>query len=99
MSKRNDPCHCGSGKKYKKCCMRNDQLPEDERGLLDPGLVPQHAKDATDKMMAKEGYTAKVSAALLVLERRRRAAMSLRRGLGLASLFSSLAWIPGTRRT
>jgi preprotein translocase subunit SecA len=19
--KRNDPCHCGSGKKYKKCCM------------------------------------------------------------------------------
>ena len=18
---RNDPCHCGSGKKYKKCCM------------------------------------------------------------------------------
>ncbi|GAF12198.1 hypothetical protein JCM19046_3789 [Bacillus sp. JCM 19046] len=21
MLKRNDPCHCGSGKKYKKCCM------------------------------------------------------------------------------
>lgn len=21
---RNDPCHCGSGKKYKKCCMRNE---------------------------------------------------------------------------
>jgi tetratricopeptide (TPR) repeat protein len=21
---RNDPCHCGSGKKYKKCCMRKD---------------------------------------------------------------------------
>ena len=21
---RNDPCHCGSGKKYKKCCLRND---------------------------------------------------------------------------
>ncbi len=21
-SKRNDPCHCGSGKKYKKCCMQ-----------------------------------------------------------------------------
>ncbi len=20
---RNDPCHCGSGKKYKKCCMAN----------------------------------------------------------------------------
>lgn len=22
---RNDPCHCGSGKKYKKCHMREDQ--------------------------------------------------------------------------
>src|SRR5271163_848877 len=23
---RNDPCHCGSGKKYKKCCERQDEL-------------------------------------------------------------------------
>jgi preprotein translocase subunit SecA len=23
--KRNDPCHCGSGKKYKKCCLRKDE--------------------------------------------------------------------------
>lgn len=23
---RNDPCHCGSGKKYKKCCANEDQL-------------------------------------------------------------------------
>ena len=22
----NDPCHCGSGKKYKKCCMQKDKL-------------------------------------------------------------------------
>lgn len=22
MPERNDPCHCGSGKKFKKCCMR-----------------------------------------------------------------------------
>lgn len=22
---RNEPCHCGSGKKYKKCCMNKDQ--------------------------------------------------------------------------
>lgn len=21
---RNDPCYCGSGKKFKKCCMRNE---------------------------------------------------------------------------
>jgi hypothetical protein len=24
---RNDPCPCGSGKKYKKCCMRANPLP------------------------------------------------------------------------
>lgn len=23
---RNDPCHCGSKKKYKKCCLQNDEL-------------------------------------------------------------------------
>ncbi len=23
--KRNDPCHCGSGKKYKNCCLEKDQ--------------------------------------------------------------------------
>lgn len=35
---RNDPCHCGSGKKYKKCC-----LPADEAKM--PAVVePPHAK-------------------------------------------------------
>ena len=24
----NDPCPCGSGKKYKKCCMQKDKLAE-----------------------------------------------------------------------
>lgn len=30
MSKpgRNEPCHCGSGKKYKKCCMEKDAIAE-----------------------------------------------------------------------
>ncbi len=34
---RNDPCPCGSGKKYKKCCMRKDQIeidPEKQVMLL-----------------------------------------------------------------
>ncbi len=26
---RNDPCHCGSGKKYKKCCMAKDEETEE----------------------------------------------------------------------
>ena len=25
---RNDPCHCGSGKKYKSCCLRKDEAAE-----------------------------------------------------------------------
>jgi len=27
---RNDPCHCGSGKKYKKCCQPKEQANEGE---------------------------------------------------------------------
>jgi tetratricopeptide (TPR) repeat protein len=27
---RNDPCHCGSGKKYKKCCQPKEQAAEEE---------------------------------------------------------------------
>ena len=23
---RNDPCHCGSGKKYKRCCLQADRM-------------------------------------------------------------------------
>jgi hypothetical protein len=25
---RNDPCHCGSGKKYKSCCLAKDEAAE-----------------------------------------------------------------------
>jgi hypothetical protein len=25
---RNDPCPCGSGKKYKKCCFEKDEVPK-----------------------------------------------------------------------
>ena len=25
---RNDPCHCGSGQKYKRCCLLKDQAAE-----------------------------------------------------------------------
>jgi hypothetical protein len=32
---RNDPCHCGSGKKYKKCHWRDDQARATERAQLE----------------------------------------------------------------
>jgi hypothetical protein len=28
---RNDPCHCGSGKKYKNCCREKDNSPMSSR--------------------------------------------------------------------
>ena len=32
---RNDPCTCGSGKKFKKCCWAQEQAPARERALAD----------------------------------------------------------------
>jgi hypothetical protein len=43
---RNDPCPCGSGKKYKKCCLRKQrpgpgrQMRKDMEELIDLSLVP-----------------------------------------------------------
>ena len=43
---RNDPCPCGSGKKYKKCCLEKDEL-EDSRELAETYKPPrrQEIKD------------------------------------------------------
>lgn len=49
---RNDLCHCGSGKKYKKCCMTKDQ--DEQKELM------QKQKELMQKMK-----TVKVSAGLL----------------------------------
>ncbi|OYT13445.1 MAG: hypothetical protein B6I19_05090 [Bacteroidetes bacterium 4572_114] len=41
--RRNDPCHCGSGKKYKKCCLTKDAAMEDDSArqeYVKPGEVP-----------------------------------------------------------
>ncbi|SKC10263.1 YecA family protein [Alkalitalea saponilacus] len=37
---RNDPCHCGSGKKYKKCCLATDQQKERDEYLLSKEYLP-----------------------------------------------------------
>lgn len=31
---RNDPCHCGSGKKYKYCCYATDNQPHEDRVVV-----------------------------------------------------------------
>ena len=45
---RNDNCHCGSGKKYKKCCLDKDQ--ESNVTRIGPAAVPElNLKDAMNK--------------------------------------------------
>ena len=53
---RNDKCHCGSGKKYKKCCLQSDQgrprhrpaskLPR-EKPVIDGATVQATAEEVT----------------------------------------------------
>ena len=59
-ARRNDPCPCGSGRKYKNCCMRQDRISEsrelnmrnDEAALLNAVLgfaqSPEFAQDAVE---------------------------------------------------
>jgi len=42
---RNDPCRCGSGKKYKKCCEPKDNAPRKLIGIQ----IPTHL-DSGQKM-------------------------------------------------
>src|SRR5258705_757408 len=35
---RNEPCHCGSGKKYKRCCLTKDQVEDQTVHLIDNEL-------------------------------------------------------------
>src|SRR5262245_13666500 len=45
MSKagRNDPCPCGSGKKYKKCCMLKDELAASTSAEADVAIAAEEA--------------------------------------------------------
>jgi tetratricopeptide (TPR) repeat protein len=43
---RNDPCHCGSGKKYKRCCLEEDQDGERVvRAATAAALAAEQAED------------------------------------------------------
>jgi len=43
---RNDPCHCGSGKKYKKCCMREDERLERRKREAENEALAHHPSTA-----------------------------------------------------
>ena len=49
---RNDPCHCGSGRKYKQCCLEKDEAAAREARAKDreaeektAGAEPEKTKD------------------------------------------------------
>jgi len=51
---RNAPCPCGSGKKYKKCCLLNDQTDPDQRPKQDSdtSAAQQQSQGLSEAMMA-----------------------------------------------
>src|SRR5690242_391979 len=54
---RNDPCHCGSGKKYKKCCMAKDEAAE-SKVLQENWSKAEAAAKAEAEKQAKESKEA-----------------------------------------
>jgi tetratricopeptide (TPR) repeat protein len=48
---RNDPCHCGSGKKYKRCCLEEDQ--EGERIVREAAAAAIAAEQTEDNTFAE----------------------------------------------
>jgi tetratricopeptide (TPR) repeat protein len=53
---RNDPCPCGSGKKYKKCCLTNEQAAEREQ--LAKAEAKRAGGEAAHRMHLREVRTA-----------------------------------------
>jgi hypothetical protein len=49
---RNDPCSCGSGKKYKKCCLAKDDAAEREVARQYAEAVQMAAELVTPEMVA-----------------------------------------------
>lgn len=45
---RNDPCHCGSGKKYKHCCYAKDS-EKSEVAVLEPEPADQADEEASEE--------------------------------------------------
>ena len=51
---RNDPCPCGSGKKYKKCCLNKDESKRSEKTSATPKEI--ELRDRLVSFSAKERY-------------------------------------------
>lgn len=47
---RNDPCPCGSGKKFKKCCEMKQKHKKINAQVLTPSLSKEHVTQETSKL-------------------------------------------------
>lgn len=45
---RNDPCHCGSGKKYKHCCYEKDHAPHEDHVVVPADPKGEPADEEAD---------------------------------------------------
>lgn len=54
---RNEPCPCGSGNKYKKCCLSKDEAAQAalDRGDADPSASAERFKSALSAIVAGAG--------------------------------------------
>ncbi len=55
---RNDPCHCGSGKKYKLCCLDKDEAAERARLAKEGAETPSAEAEAPRPAAAPRHATA-----------------------------------------
>ena len=71
--KRNEPCPCGSGKKYKQCCMNKDQAPRRARAILSRRLADQqeNTEDIAEELAAYEATFDEVETATQPMEAHR----------------------------
>ena len=60
--RRNDPCPCGSGKKYKKCCLQQDRAEQAERVAWD--RATKHLRRALIEFAKGETFAKDMAAAL-----------------------------------
>jgi hypothetical protein len=71
--KRNAPCPCGSGKKYKHCCMNKDQAPRRARAIAARRLAEQQelTEEVAEDLAAYETTFDEIEAATQAMDAHR----------------------------
>lgn len=55
---RNDPCHCGSGKKYKKCCSEKDEAARSKKLAAEAAVRAATAEEARSAPQKRNDFKA-----------------------------------------